>query len=758
MNKLEQPVAKPSRTIELSVSGMTCANCARSIERSLSRDPAVQSAVVSFAGSNAVVTFDQTQADDEHFTGIVREAGFSASLPDQSAEQASQQADEEARQAKRASTIMWTGVILTVPLFVLSMGRDFGLWGAWAHADWVNYVMFLLATPVQFYVGRDFYVGAYRSLRSGFANMDVLVAMSTTVAYTFSVAVMVLLSLGSEVLGKHVYFETSATIITLVIVGHWIESRAKVRTRGAIMALLNLQSKSARVLRDGHEIDLPIDQVVKGDQVLVRPGERVPVDGVVVDGQSAVDESMLTGESVPVEKSSGSEVIGATVNCDGLLTLRATHLGADSALARIVRQVQQAQATKAPIQRLADRISGVFVPLVVAVAAIAFCYWFFVVGDTIQAMLRMISVLIISCPCAMGLATPLAVTVGMGRGAENGILFKSSESIQRVGSVDHFVLDKTGTVTQGRQSVTDVICFTDSEEADLVGLAGAVERGSQHPIATAILNHAERMQLSLSMPGQIESRPGLGVTGTVDGATILVGNQRFAAQAAALSAEQIRSADQLQQQGKTVMWIVRDAAAVGIIAVADTVKPHAAAAIATLKRRGRHVSMLTGDNVSTASAVAGQVGIDDVIAEVLPSDKSDRVAELQRRGHVVAMVGDGINDAPALAKADVGIAIAAGTDVAIEAADVTLLGDELTSVARAVRLSEATLRNIKQNLFWAFAYNVALIPVAAGILAGFPSVPIWLRELHPITAAMAMVCSDLVIVTNALRLRNIRLD
>jgi Cu+-exporting ATPase len=737
---------------------MSCANCARSIERSLSRDPAVRSAVVSFAGSNAVVTFDETKADEEHVAEIVRETGFSAALPGQSDEATSKQAEQTERKEKRATRAMWTGVALTVPLFVLSMGRDFGLWGEWAHADWVNYLMFALATPVQFYVGRDFYVGAYRSLRSRFANMDVLVVMGTTVAYAFSIAVMILLSLGSDILGHHVYFETSATIITLVIVGHWIEGRAKIRTRGAITALLNLQSKSARVLRGGKEIDLPIEQVVKGDRVLVRPGEKVPVDGVVIDGRSAVDESMLTGESVPVEKQSGNQVIGATVNCDGLLTIEATHLGSDSALARIVRQVQQAQATKAPIQRLADTISGIFVPIVVAISLLAFGYWFFIVGDTIQAMLRMISVLIISCPCAMGLATPLAVTVGMGRGAENGILFKSSESIQRVGKVDHFVLDKTGTVTEGRQSVTDIYGFAELGERDLIALAGSIERGSQHPIAKAILEHTESFDVALDMPADIDSRPGLGVIGNLSGASVLVGNQRFAAEHASLSADQIASADRLQQQGKTVMWVVRDGVPIGIIAVADTVKPQAEEAIATLKRHGRQVSMLTGDNASTAAAVARQVGIDDVIAEVLPEDKSDRVAELQRGGQVVAMIGDGINDAPALAKADVGIAIAAGTDVAIEAADVTLLGDELTSVSRAVRLYELTMRNIKQNLFWAFAYNVALIPVAAGVLAGFASVPIWLRELHPITAALAMVCSDLVIVTNALRLRHLKIN
>jgi Cu+-exporting ATPase len=752
---------------EFNVSGMSCAGCAQSIERSLMRQPEVDSAVVNFSGGNVVVTYDPSRIDRDQLANVIRQLGFLVQT------EGNETAQLEEQRAKRDSLAMMIGIGLTLPLFILSMGRDFGLWGPWANANWVNYLMFALATPVQFYVGRDFYLGAFRSLRSRFANMDVLVAMSTSVAYAFSVAVMLMLASGSQVLGQHVYFETSATIITLVMVGHWIESRAKTRTNGAIASLLNLQSKSARVLRGGSEVDVPIEEVVVDDQVIVRPGEKVPVDGIVVVGRSVVDESMITGESMPVAKSVGNDVIGATMNCDGMLTIQAKHLGQESALARIVQQVAEAQATKAPIQKLADRISGVFVPIVIAVAIAAFLIWFFIIGDPIQAMLRMIAVLIISCPCAMGLATPLAVTVGMGRGAENGILFKSSEAIQRVGDIDHVVLDKTGTITRGEQTVTDVIPATSMSAVSnstegisrqqLISFAASVERGSQHPIAKAILDEAERTGVELVMPEDVQTQPGQGVTGMLSGQVVRVGNQRFmnqcfVSQFAEIESALAETAADLQRQAKTVIWVAGDSRILGLIAVADSLKPQSRAAIAALLEKGIRVSMLTGDNRHTASAVAEQVGIHDVVADVLPGEKTSRIKDLQSAGESVAMVGDGINDAPALVQADVGIAIGTGTDVAIEAADVTLLGGDLSAVARAVNLSDLTMRNIKQNLFWAFAYNVALIPVAAGVLAGVESVPMWLRELHPITAALAMVGSDLVIVSNALRLRKVKID
>ncbi|MDM4013969.1 heavy metal translocating P-type ATPase [Roseiconus lacunae] len=742
--------------IEFTVGGMTCVNCARSIEKSLTRNAAVESAVVNVAGGSVVVDYQPGETSRDELAEAIRQTGFTVQDDEQSFENDARDSE------RRARWLMWLGVALTLPLFVLSMGRDFGLWGSWAMAPWVNYLMFALAIPVQFVVGAKFYVGAYRSLRNGVADMDVLVAMSTSVAFAYSVAVMIALTFGSHLLGHHVYFETSATIITLVILGHWIESRARSRTGDAIGALLNLQSKSARVLKNLQEVEVPIDEVVRGDHVIVRPGEKIPVDGTVLSGSSDVDESMITGESVPVAKQAGSDVIGATMNCDGMLTIRASAVGKESTLAKIVRQVNEAQATKAPIQHLADQISAVFVPIVVFVSLLAFCVWFFVVGDPLAAMLRMIAVLIISCPCAMGLATPLAVTVGMGRGAENGVLFKSSGAIQQVGGINHVVLDKTGTVTLGQQFVTDVVPFGDFDASTILRVAASAERGSGHPIAKAIVKKADESQIELSYPDDVQSFTGRGIEAKLDRSQVKVGRLEFAWSSSDAPATDEMSrfeqqAAKIRAEAKTVLGVSVDGKPAGLIAVADQIKPEAADAIRSLRDRGIEVSMLTGDNQETASAVADKVGITDVIAEVLPGEKTDRISRLQAAGHRVAMVGDGINDAPALAKADVGIAIGTGTDVAIEAADVTLLAGDLHGVDRAIKLSRATMRNIKQNLFWAFAYNIALIPIAAGVLAGVDALPLWLRELHPITAALAMVGSDFVIVTNAMRLKRMSL-
>ncbi len=664
----------------------------------------------------------------------------------------------EQQESLRLSRVLRLAILLTVPLFVISMGRDFGVWGDWAHAPWVNYFMFALAAPVQFYCGWEFYVGAFKSLRNKTANMDVLVAISTTTAFVYSAAVMVAHTAGSMQLGHHVYFETSATITTLILGGRFIETKAKSRTGAAIQKLLGLQAKTARVRRDGQEVDLSIDQVVIGDEVIVRPGERIPTDGVVISGQSSVDESMITGESMPVRKQSGDAVVGATINGGGLLTIQANHLASDSALAQIIRQVERAQATKAPIQALADRISAVFVPIVVLVAVAAFCVWAFALGQPLQGLLRLVSVLIISCPCAMGLATPLAVTVGMGRGGENGILFKSSESLQRVGDVTHIVLDKTGTITHGKLSVTDVFPKQGWSREKVIQLAASVERGSEHPVAAAIVTAANDAGVDLAYSETFHASAGQGVDGNVDGKRVLVGNRKWLESNSVICDPSLEDqSSELGRQAKSVIWVAADGESVGIVAVSDTTKPSSAAAIRDLRAAGLQVIMITGDNMNTAEAVAKQVGIDQVLAQTLPGEKSKRIERLQQQGYVVAMVGDGINDAPALAQADVGIAIGTGTDVAIESADVTLLSGELSAVSRAMKLSAATMRNIRQNLFWAFAYNILLIPVAAGVLAGFSSLPLMLRELHPMMAALAMVLSDLVIVANALRLRNVEI-
>ncbi len=745
-------------TLELPLAGMTCVGCARSIESALNRQVGVISSTVDFPSSQVTVTFDTNQVDQATVERAIRESGFEVVQAEvgQSLEEAVQSANQV--EASRQWWRLLVGAVLTVPLFILSMGRDFGLWGGWAHSAWVNWLMFALATPVQIYVGWEYYRNAFNSLKNGSANMDVLVALGSTTAYLYSCVVLLSLARGVHPWGAHVYFETSATIITLILLGRIVESQAKGKTGAAIQKLLGLQAKTARVERGGQQIDLPLEQVVVGDTVVVRPGEKIPVDGVVLSGHSAVDESMLTGESLPVDKVPGMTVVGATLNREGLLTIEARKLGGQSALALIIKQVKQAQASKAPIQLLADRISNIFVPIVLAIALLTFCVWYLAFGDLTQGLLRMISVLIISCPCAMGLATPLAVMVGMGRGAEQGILFKSSAALQRVGDTTHIVLDKTGTITEGKLSVTDVIPAQGHSRNSVLQLAAAVESGSEHPLAQAIVSAARNASLEWQQPDKFLAVVGKGVAGSVHGQLVRVGKPSWLC-ALGIEVGQFESqARQLEQQARTVMWVALDQHIVGLIAVADTLKATSAAAIASLQRAGLQVMMITGDNLHTAQATAAQVGIESVLAETLPGEKSARIKELQSQGKVVAMVGDGINDAPALAQADVGIAIGTGTDIAIESSDVTLLRGDLTSVWQAVRLSAATLRNIKQNLFWAFAYNVALIPIAAGVLAGFKFLPPMFRELHPIMAAFAMIASDMVIVTNALRLRRIDLE
>ena len=739
--------------LDLPISGMSCAGCARLIEDELRNLEGVQHAEVSFPTETAQVTLDPNITDEATIVVAIQSLGFVVSHPDVDAVEADRRR-EFGRQYRR----LLIGLALTTPLFVLSMGRDFGAFGAWSHAAWVNWLMFALATPVQFYVGREYYLGAFRSLKRRYANMDVLVALGSTVAYVYSVVVLFDKTFGSGAWGEHVYFETSATIITLILLGRLIESKAKGRTNAALKRLMGLRPTTATVVRDGEELEISIDDVGVGDHVLVRPGEKIAVDGVVVAGNSSVDESMITGESIPVDKTVGDSVIGATINHQGLLTIDATSVGRDSALAQIIRLVEKAQSSQAPIQQLADQISNVFVPIVVGIALLTFFVWWSAGAGVTSALLRLIAVLIISCPCAMGLATPLAVMVGMGRGAENGILFKSSEALQRLRDVNAVVLDKTGTVTRGQLSVTDVITAEGNgpRRDDVLRLAASAERGSEHPIAAAIVTAAESQGLPLSAPEGFEAIAGHGIRSQVESQRVLLGNQRFMrAEGVRLNGLASRAAS-LEADAKTTMWLAVDGEAQGVIAVADTVKDSSAAAILALRKLGLKVLLITGDNERTARAIAEKVGVDIVHAEVLPEHKAQKIQQLQADDLTVAMVGDGINDAPALAQADVGIAIGTGTDVAMEAADVTLIRGELTSVVDAIKLSRATMRNIKQNLFWAFGYNVALIPIAAGILAPFAFVPAFLRQLHPIMAALAMIASDLVIVANALRLRRFR--
>jgi Cu+-exporting ATPase len=651
------------------------------------------------------------------------------------------------------------GIIFTAPLLILSMARDFGLLGAWSHANWVNWLFLILATPVQFYVGRDYYVGAYKSLRNGSANMDVLVALGSSAAYFYSIAVLIALTLGSIALGTHVYFETSATIITLIVLGKLLESRAKGQTSEAIKKLMGLRAKTARVLREGVEHDVPIEDVVVGDVIVVRPGEKIPVDGQVVDGKSEVDESMITGESVPVLKQNGDDVIGATINRNGLLTFRATKVGKDTALAQIIKLVEQAQGSRAPIQSLVDQVAAVFVPVVIGIAFVTFVIWMAATGEFTIALIRSIAVLVIACPCAMGLATPTSIMVGIGKGTEYGILFKSSIALEQAQKINAVVLDKTGTITKGELAVTDIVADESSSysQDELLQMAASAERGSEHALGQAIVSQAEKKGLSLALPTSFNAIAGHGIKAEVDGRQILLGNLRF------MRSEEITlngleaGAQRIQDQAKTAMWLSVDGRATAIIGVADTIKEGSVEAVEQMQELGLTVIMMTGDNQATAKAIAAEVGVDRVLAEVLPGDKASQVAQLQEEGFVVAMVGDGINDAPALAQADVGMAIGTGTDVAMEAADVTLMRGDLRAVPKAIKLSKATMRNIKQNLAWAFGYNVALIPIAAGILAPFEWAPEFLRQLHPIIAAGAMAFSSISVVTNSLRLRRVQL-
>ena len=793
----------PTLTLTIPILGMSCTACSSAVEQAIREVDGVVYANVNFAAERAQVEYVSGLGSRAPIVEAVRRAGYdtvSAASPSPDAppvvseaglargeefapvpvqEEISVEPVEDAEAAARAAAVrhqvirLVVGVIFSLPLVVISMGRDFGLLGAWAHGGWVNWLLLILATPVQLFVGWDYYVGAIKSLRNRSANMDVLVAMGTTVAYVFSVAVLAAQSVGSSLLGGHVYFETSAVIITLIVLGKLLEARAKGRTSAAIKELMGLQSRTARVSREGVEIDVPVEEVIVGDMVVVRPGEKIPVDGFVISGQSSVDESMFTGESMPVDKVSGNHVFGATLNGRGLLGIEATKVGRETALAQIIRLVEEAQGSKAPIQRVVDQVAAYFVPAVIGLAGVTFVVWMFAGAGFVAALLRVVAVLVIACPCAMGLATPTSIIVGIGKGAGVGVLFKNSVALEHTQKLTAVLLDKTGTITEGEPAVTDLVVSQafpaiESGESssqlpvpagrtDLLRLAASAERGSEHPLGEAIVRAAYSSGLELAEPARFKALAGHGISAEVEERQVLLGNLRLMEQEQVNLNGLVPQYEELQAEAKSAIWLAVDGQAAALIAVADTVKEGSREAVTSLRRMGLTVAMLTGDNQATADAIAREVGINRVIAELLPGQKVDQVKAMQAEGFRVAMLGDGINDAPALAQADVGIAIGAGTDVAMEAADITLIRGDLRSVPQAIVLSQATMRNIRQNLTWAFGYNVALLPIAAGVLAPFFWAPPFLQQLHPILAAAAMAFSSVSVVINALRLRQLQL-
>lgn len=733
--------------LTLPITGMHCEGCAATITRNLTQMDGILNADVSIATEKAAVTYNPSTLTEDTIVDKIRSLGFD--VVDTDAE-----ADARAEELKRQKQHFIVGILFTLPLFVLSMGRNMGLWGQWSHAPWVDWVLFLLALPVQFYVGWDYYVGSVKSLQNRTANMDVLVALGTSVAFFYSLVVLMALPLNMQGIGEHVYFETAAVIITLIKLGKLLEARAKGQTSAALKKLMRLSPQTACLLKDGEEQQIPITQVTVGNLLLVRPGESIPVDGIVREGSSAVDESLFTGESMPVDKSTDDTVASATINQSGLLTIEATRVGSETSLARLIQLVQATQQSKAPIQRTADAVASVFVPVVLGIAVLTFLLWWFVIDEGFtSAMLRLVAVLVIACPCALGLATPTAIMVSTGIGAEHGILFKNSEALEHVGGVSRIVLDKTGTITKGELSLTDII--TDGEdETPLLQFAASAERGSEHPIGKAIVQAASERGIETSMPSEFNAVVGNGVIADVNGKQIVIGNRSLLEQHDIPTQQYENEAVRLQSEAKTVLWVAVNSKIKGLLAVADTVKPESFDAIIKLEQLDCKVTMMTGDNRETADAIARIVGITDVKAELLPEDKSAAVREIQEQTDgYVAMVGDGINDAPALAQADVGMALGTGTDIAMETADLTLMHGDLTTIPNAIRLSRTTLRTIKQNLFWAFFYNVLLIPVAAGVLFPLDVLPSMLRELHPMLAAFAMAFSSVSVVMNSLRLQ-----
>ncbi|WP_027359516.1 heavy metal translocating P-type ATPase [Desulforegula conservatrix] len=740
------------------VSGMTCANCALNIERILSRKTeGVLRASVNFATERLTVEHLAYSSCFEDIEKAVQKAGFrifpiekTETDDDDGADPEKAAREKEAKDQKKKFIV---GAIFTLPLFLISMASDFGLLGMTVHgglAVYLKWFYFILATPVQFYTGIDFYRAGYRSLRSGSANMDVLVALGSSTAYFFSVAVLIF-----PAISDHVYFETSAIIITLIRLGKMLEAGTKGKTGEAIRKLMNLTPKTALLIENGIEREILLKDVRAGDTLIIKPGASIPVDGLVSDGASGVDESMLTGEPLPVDKKKGDKVTGGTINCDGVLRIVAEKVGKDTALASIIRMVQEAQGSKAPVQAIADKVAGIFVPAVIIIASATFFTWFAVTGDFTFSMMRLVAVLVIACPCALGLATPTAVMAGTGKGAECGILFRNGSALEKVAACDTVVLDKTGTITSGKPQVSRIFSMN-TDEKELIEMAASVEKNSGHPLAEAIVKKAEAEGLIIYETKDFLSHSGFGVSGTVNGSIIMAGKiEWFLEKGMELSG--IKEESELcYGRGESVVAVAVNEKITGLIAISDTLRHDAAIAVDDLKNIGLNVVMLTGDSLPAAEAVASKIGIAQIYAGVTPEGKAEVVKNLKNEGKKIIMAGDGINDAPALAMADAGLAMGSGTDVAIETADVIITGSSLCTIALGVRLARKTMSVIYQNLFWAFFYNIILIPVAAGALYSLESMPLMLRQLHPMLAAFAMAFSSISVVSNSLRLYRTR--
>ncbi|WP_350445980.1 heavy metal translocating P-type ATPase [Anaeromonas gelatinilytica] len=731
MDTVKKSGYEPSmEKIRLDIEGMTCSACAARVEKSLKALEGVGEVNVNIATNKTTVEYTSEDIEIKDMINAVEKAGYKAFKEKEDSVDKQKEARE--KEIKELKTLFIISLILSIPLFSAMFFHMAGV-----HTVLSNgWFQFILATPVQFIIGYRFYKGAYHALRGGGANMDVLVAMGTSAAYFYSIYNVIA---GID----HYYFESSAVIITLIILGKLMEAIAKGKTSEAMKKLMGLQAKTARVVRNEEEIDIPVEEVEVGDTIIVRPGEKIPVDGKMIDGKSTVDESMLTGESIPVEKNTGDEVIGSTINKHGTFKFEATKIGKDTALSQIIKLVEEAQGSKAPVQRLADKVSGIFVPVVIGIALVSFIIWMITTRDINPSLISAVSVLVIACPCALGLATPTAIMVGTGKGAENGILIKGGEYLERTHKTDSIIFDKTGTITKGKPEVTDIIGYNLDKE-EVLRISSSAEKGSEHPLAEAIVNRAKDDDIETYEVKNFEAIPGHGIYANMNEKNIYLGNRRLMNRENIDISKASTDIERLETEGKTAMILSIDDELRGIIAVADTIKESSKEAINALKKMNLEIYMITGDNERTAKAIAREVGIDNVIAEVLPEHKAENVERIKKEGKHVAMVGDGINDAPALAQADVGFAIGTGTDVAIEAADITLMKGDLKDIVTAVKLSRKTMRTIKQNLFWAFAYNTAGIPLAASGL------------LNPMIAGAAMAFSSVSVVSNSLRLKRVK--